>query len=85
MIPLSPYHVSAEAMEQELQIKAADSKNATALREMDARLITLNEKIKQAESMKPANCDCACGEQEKVMADTTTYVPPMKGKKGMKF
>ncbi len=56
-----------------ISIKASDSKNAAALREMDAAIIMLDQKIEETEKMKPANCDCNCEKAEPVNSIEEEY------------
>ncbi len=46
-----------------MKISVSDSKNADSIRKKDAELKTINEQLKNAESLKPKNCDCDCLEK----------------------
>jgi hypothetical protein len=43
-----------------LTIKAGDSKNANEIRKTNTELKDINTELKNAESLKPKNCDCDC-------------------------
>lgn len=42
------------------RISTADSKNAADIRQTDAKLKAADEKLENAEKLKPKNCDCEC-------------------------
>jgi hypothetical protein len=51
--------ISALSMDN-MSITVADSKNADSIRRLDKTIRKLDEKIRDAEKLKPRNCDCAC-------------------------
>jgi hypothetical protein len=44
-----------------LVIKVNDSKNAGEIRKVDKQLKNINEKMNEAQKLKPKNCNCDCG------------------------
>jgi hypothetical protein len=50
-------------------VKVKDAKNATDIRKLDSTLKNIDERLKEAEKLKPKNCDCNCGEG--AVTDTT--------------
>jgi hypothetical protein len=45
-----------------IKIKASNSKNAKDIRKLDKSLKKIEDKLKEAEKLKPKNCDCHCGD-----------------------
>lgn len=46
-----------------LDITVAPSRNADSIRILDATLKNIDQKIGEAELLKPSNCECRCGEE----------------------
>lgn len=44
-----------------IKITVADSKNSQTIRQADTTIRAINEDLKNAERLKPKNCDCGCG------------------------
>ena len=57
-----------------LHIGIADAPNSIELRAEDANIKNLNAKIKQAENLKPKNCDCDCREEPVVVTEADDYL-----------
>jgi hypothetical protein len=60
-----------------LHIKVEDSKNANRIRKKDDQLEKIVLRLKEAEKLKPKNCDCDCGQSN---VDTTRPVKTLPGK-----
>jgi hypothetical protein len=61
-----------------LNIKGADSKNAGEIRRTDAGIKDIDEEIKRAETLKPKQCDCDCGQNKYYPVDSTKAVEYFK-------
>ncbi len=53
-----------------LNIKVTDAKNATAIRETDKNIKSIDAEIKKAENLKPRGCDCDCWQNQISPIDT---------------
>ncbi|MBL7745648.1 MAG: cytochrome c [Chitinophagaceae bacterium] len=51
-----------------MNISVADSKNAAEIRKTDAELRSIEQELKNAENLKPKNCDCDCGPKDTPIA-----------------
>ena len=81
-LTLSPTFISKQSFNVKIKellgtegisVKAKDSKNAPAIREIDLDLNALDEKIKEAEKLALKDCDCGCGgEMESSVATDST-------------
>ncbi|MGN6647835.1 MAG: c-type cytochrome [Cytophaga sp.] len=69
---LNPALISKETFNAEIKqllqtegmtVQAKDSKNAAVIRKTDTELDALKEKIKEAEKLKPSDCDCGCKDE----------------------
>lgn len=49
-----------------------DSKNADSIRARDKKLKDIDHRLKEAEGLKPKNCDCDCGSPSPTTTDTVT-------------
>jgi hypothetical protein len=58
-------------------VQVKDAKNATDIRMLDSTLKNIDERLKEAEKLKPKNCDCDCGDA--VVADTTKDIQLFSG------
>lgn len=47
-------------------VKINDSKNADSIRAKDKTLKNIDQQLKEAEGLKPKNCDCDCGKSDAV-------------------
>lgn len=48
-----------------IKISVTDSKNAESIRKTEGHIEEINKSLKDAEKLKPKNCDCNCGQQPK--------------------
>jgi cytochrome c5 len=88
-LSLNPTFISKEAFNHSIKelfqdegitIKVMESKNASAIRKIDTDLNALDEQIKEAEKLKPIDCDCNCGVEETSYSESIIQIQSVQSR-----